>query len=217
MADCNTTSRRRYLPPPTVIKEVPGVVRTRHGLRADSFVGTAESLTAAGLLPSDKFPGQPGMPVSRATFRPIGFHAKGNCGWSGAPGYMEVFRRPDGKFRIVMTVSTEEQEARRAIHREQRAAQEALNKSAEAAAEAVLAQLSSVQREYVENIVRHSGLRRAKDYFRDLAHLAKSTSERETARSVLSGLEIYVEADIERRLVLHPMTEATALIARAVK
>lgn len=80
------------------------------GGRIDRYHGTAEQLAEAGLLPLDMFPGQPGLPLARVAYRPMG--ATGGEGWCYTPGYMEVYRNPSGTFTINLTVSHEEQERR---------------------------------------------------------------------------------------------------------
>lgn len=95
--------RGRYYDPPTTVKAVDGV-SVRKTDRTDEYSGAAEAFVAMGLLTHDQFPGLPGMPTTSVSYRPRG--GKGHC-WH-QPGYMTVFRKPDGTFRVVLRVRAQE-------------------------------------------------------------------------------------------------------------
>lgn len=88
--------------------------------RFDRYHGTAEQLSAAGLLPLHMFPGQPGVGVARASYRPLGAIRDEARSWFWTPGFMEVCRNPGGAFTITLTVSLEEQERRAAMNQAER-------------------------------------------------------------------------------------------------
>ena len=113
--------RGNYYNAPTAIKDVSGVAKKKGDYYewSDLYSGTAEALIAAGLLPADLFPGQPGRNITAQAYRPVGVERQHNKqGWHRVPGYMNVARTASGKFQIRLTVSREEQERREALREE---------------------------------------------------------------------------------------------------
>ena len=111
--------KARFYEPPVAVKSVAGLVREDFG-DTSVFTGSHEAIAEAGLLPTWMLPGQPGQPGQPATsvaLRPFGERSEEYVHFE--PGYMQVFRRPNGMFRIVLNVSREERVRRRA-EREQR-------------------------------------------------------------------------------------------------
>lgn len=205
--DHNSRTRGRYYDQPDTIKAVEGVLHKRVSNRADTYSGCSEALVAAGLLPMECFPGQPGMPLSRATFRPRGVKKGHRQAWFTVPGYMEVTRRPNGSFLIALTVSAEE----RAVREAEREARHAL---AESAAEEVLSELPPALRKYIEDEVSIGRRWHLERYFHDQAWLAENGISSSIASQVLHGLDVFRLADIERDLATHTMRQAAALLTR---
>jgi hypothetical protein len=114
MTERHTTRGRYYTP--RSIEMVPGLVRkpgSGYRIRLDDYTGTAEMIVAAGLATMAQLPGQPGNPISRAAYRPLGVEPdKFAWCWTRAEGYMVIFRRMDGRYRVELTVSREEFERR---------------------------------------------------------------------------------------------------------
>lgn len=84
----------------------------------DFYVGTAEALVEAGVVPSlDMFPGQPGRGGSTSTFRPAA--ATGSSrGAPLVPGHLRIGKLPGGtRFRVGITVSVEEQQRRKLLRK----------------------------------------------------------------------------------------------------
>jgi hypothetical protein len=111
-----STPRRRgtYYKPAGEIRSVPGVV-CRQADVCDCYTGDAESLVAAGLASRDMFPGQPGRPAATAAYRPLLDKAELGGSWRDTPGYIEISRRPNGTFRVCLTVGYDEQKRRRQL------------------------------------------------------------------------------------------------------
>lgn len=102
----------RYYTPPAQVLEVPGLRKAKGRLlRADYYAGSAEAMVASGLVPRSLLPGEPGNPISSASYRPLGAVREGGC-WFRVPGYLQIFRAPSGLFRAALVVSREEQERR---------------------------------------------------------------------------------------------------------
>lgn len=99
--------KHRYTPP-TQLQDVPGVTR-RSSEYEDSYVGTKEKLIAVGLLREGQFPGDEGMPLSRATLWPL--DAPHASGWD-TPGRLRITRSLGGTFCASLMVSREEQQRR---------------------------------------------------------------------------------------------------------
>lgn len=142
--DSSRTTRTRgtYYQPAAEIRSVPGVVKVECDSRIDVYTGTADALVAAGIAPLCLFPGQPGIAATTASYRPACTVASG--AWYSTPGYMSIFRNPSGSFRVVLTVSIEEQERRCAKRNEELAkleAERAMRANAEAARREALRRL----------------------------------------------------------------------------
>ena len=95
----------RYYDPPTSIQPVEGV-KVKRAPYVDMYTGTAEALSESGLLPLDRFPGQPGLPKQNITYQPHGKRHGEGC--------MMVFKNPGRTFRIELRISDEEKERRAA-------------------------------------------------------------------------------------------------------
>lgn len=206
-----TGRRARTYPPSDRILDVPGVALVRQGDMCDEYNGTAEQLAAAGLLPLELFPGRPGQNAVSATYRPEGCRpAKGERLWC-FPGTVNVSRRLDGTYRLVRYVEHAERERRRAECDER-------ERQAKAAADAVLAPMVPSLREYCEKALRDcGGPTRVKAFFTDPAWLAKTAVTETARRDVLSAIELFELAAIERELVLDPdagRPKVAAVLAR---
>jgi hypothetical protein len=79
---------------------------------ADIYVGTSESLIAAGLASPDQFPGQPGVGVHCARTYPDGTHPLNPRGGGKHPGTKCITKRGKRLFELLIYVSTEESERR---------------------------------------------------------------------------------------------------------
>jgi hypothetical protein len=101
--------RHYYTPRP--VRDVDGLTRRERDEFRDLVSGTAEVLIASGLLSAEMLPlpGKVGI-----AWRPDNGEPQPGGSWSWVPGYLEVRRRPDGSFCVVVTVSAEEQARRRA-------------------------------------------------------------------------------------------------------
>ena len=210
MADLKPKTRGNYYDPPTHIKDVPGV--TRRAIETietylDEYSGTAEALAEAGLLSLAQFPGMPGQNSVSAELRPRGIEWKGR----GTPGHMRVCRQLSGQYRILLTVSADAQARRRGK-------KEAAEKAADAAAEAVLRHIPAPVRNACGTLVEAYGRYRAKQCLRDSAWLARGDISPSIATQLLRGLQVFDQAaearEVELRLAVSPMDEASALITR---
>jgi len=110
--------KRQYYTPAAAILDVPGVSKEVGDWVFDCYVGSAQALVQAGLASLDMFPGQPGRPLTSATYAPSGCDL---TKYRHTPGYLTIFRRADGNFRIQLTVSAEEQARRAAAGKEKEA------------------------------------------------------------------------------------------------
>lgn len=96
------------------VRAVVGLTSKRKDHFRDSFRGTGDALVASGIIPFEFLPGMPGRSQTKATYRPLGEQREGEEGWHHVPGYLEVFKYPDGTFLATLTVSREEQRRREA-------------------------------------------------------------------------------------------------------
>ncbi|MDE2367531.1 MAG: hypothetical protein KGN16_01055 [Burkholderiales bacterium] len=111
-----------YYTPPSCIDDVPEVVKSGETCnQRDFYSGSAEALAAAGLLPLGMFPGQPGRPIGKASYRPLGAARRSDEPWWRTPGYLTVTRRANGTFCIGITLSHEAQAHREAAAAEREA------------------------------------------------------------------------------------------------
>ncbi|MBT9567814.1 MAG: hypothetical protein IV085_05895 [Thiobacillus sp.] len=94
----------------------PGVSR-EESLWGDVFTGTAESLSAAGLVRRDQLPGQPGMRKTTVTILADGSLPQGaptaNCPEAHEPGARRISRKSKTLYEVCVRVSDEEEERRR--------------------------------------------------------------------------------------------------------
>jgi hypothetical protein len=86
----------------------------------DAFTGTAESLSAAGLVRLDQLPGQPGMRKVTVTILADGSLPKGaptaNCREAREPGTTRITRKSKALYEVCLHVSDEEEQRRRDEH-----------------------------------------------------------------------------------------------------
>lgn len=90
-----------------------GVQVIRRSPRADTYVGTAQALIAAGFITAEQIPK---LGTHMASYLPDGRRA-GTGTAKGAynlEGFRRVFPRAKGRYQVVVTVSGEEQNRRRA-------------------------------------------------------------------------------------------------------
>lgn len=97
----------------------PGVSK-RESPWGDAFTGTAESLSAAGLVRRDQLPGQPGMRKVTVTILPDGSLPKGgptaNCPEAREPGAVSIHKKSKTTFEVHVISPHSEQERRRDEH-----------------------------------------------------------------------------------------------------
>jgi hypothetical protein len=122
---------------------------------------------------------------------------------------MQVYKRSDGTFRVVLNVSAEERENRkaRALSRKQ---------AADDAAEALLRELPRRLREYVEPLGRYGAWSVHEAWFRNQGWLQSRGISQETANQVLHGIDVCRQAEIERGLALSTMPHAKAALAKVL-
>lgn len=82
----------------------------------DLWSGSAADLCAAGVASIDEFPGQPGRPLTRVSFRPAG-GKQGELWWHLAQGYRTIHRAGAG-FQVRITPSRAERERRKLLEAE---------------------------------------------------------------------------------------------------
>ncbi len=97
----------------------PGVSK-RETSWGDEFIGTAESLSSAGLVRRDQLPGQPGMRKVTVTILADGSLPKGaptaKCREADEPGAIRISRKSRVLYEVCIRVSKEEEERRRDAH-----------------------------------------------------------------------------------------------------
>lgn len=97
----------------------PGVSK-RESPWGDIFTGTAESLSAAGLIRHDQLPGQPGMRKVTVTILADGSLPKGsptaNCREADEPGVIRISRKSKALYEVCVRVSDEEAQRRSDEH-----------------------------------------------------------------------------------------------------
>lgn len=198
----------RFYDPPVVVKEVAGLIREEVG-DTSVFIGSKEVIGEAGLLPIWMLPGQPGQPFTSVALRPAGSRSQRHVHFE--PGYMQVFRRPSGLYRVVLNVCQEEKLKRQAA-REQR------KRDAEAAGAALLAELPKSLVSYCHEALRVSGGRHSVErWFNNAEWIAKAGVTSRARQQVLGALQVFDLVEIEQCLVDSPMHEAKLLIERAAK
>jgi hypothetical protein len=101
--------RHYYTPGP--IRNVEGVTRSIRDERHDTLTGSAEALISAGVLTAEMLPAPGKCGIS---WRPSNRQPERGGSWFWVPGYVEVKRRPDGTFHVLLAVSDEEQAIRQA-------------------------------------------------------------------------------------------------------
>lgn len=106
--------RWHYYTPAERIELVPGVKRQRglaNPTSTDTYSGTGETLERSGLLCKEMLPAPGRVKIS---WRASNIRKEGDESCFYVPGYMTIWRQPDGTFRADLTVSREEQAARKA-------------------------------------------------------------------------------------------------------
>lgn len=95
-------------------------VRKKEYPWGDSFTGTAESLSAAGIVRFDQLPGQPGMRKTRVTILADGSLPQGslqaNCREAHEPGSIRISIKSKARYEVFIHVSDEEEQRRREEH-----------------------------------------------------------------------------------------------------
>lgn len=82
----------------------------------DEFYGSADALITAGIVERHQLPGQPGRAKDSASFAPDGrAMGRGRNTEAGKPGYKRIYRSGPC-FRVLVDVSAEETEQRRAAY-----------------------------------------------------------------------------------------------------
>jgi hypothetical protein len=197
--------RGRYYTPPTSIVPVQGVTISSHE-DVDEYAGTKAALVAAGLLASDQFPGEPGLPAGTVRYRPHG--ASRENGWLHTqPGYMTVYRRLDGTFRIVLTVSADEKRRRE----RNRVATEGSER-----ARRWIIRLGNETPDYVPRRIFDVPAADRARVAKDLRSPANRVNQAVT-RAMLVTLDALEEADLERTLDEPAFAAAEAVIERVAR
>lgn len=198
--------RGHFYDPPEKIELVDGLSRTEDGERW-VFVGTPEAVVAAGIVPMQLLPGQPGQPTHSVTLRPRGVRSSGPV--HRTPGFVKIFRKLDGRLRVVLNMSAEERDKREA----ERAKREA--DAAEAGA-ALLAELPASVVSYCESAIKISGGRWAvEQWFNNPEWLEQGEVTHKARMQVLDALKVFDLVEIERRLAKSEMKEARSVIIAA--
>ncbi len=108
-------TERPERPSPDFLPVFPGVKKREHH-RFDEYIGTAEALTAAGLVLTEQLPGQPGMRKMRVTIFPDGTIPSGaptaNHPEARLPGARHIERAGAREYCIRINVLEEEQARR---------------------------------------------------------------------------------------------------------
>lgn len=112
--------------------------------------------------------------------------------------------------RAVLAVSEEEQVRRVAVVK-------AREDAATAAARDIVAQIPAHRLAYLKEVCKHSGLRNAKQWFRNEDDIASKGIDKGTADAVLSGLETFEHAEIEEQLARHSMCNARDILDRVAR
>lgn len=97
--------KHRYVPPSAV-----AMAPKRSEVQEDIYSGTKAELVAAGLVPAELLPGEPGMPLMRVTLWPADLPARCSSEWT--PGRLVVHKTPSGNFTARLSVSPEERRIR---------------------------------------------------------------------------------------------------------
>lgn len=85
---------------------------------SDFYSGSLDDLVSLGFVPREKFPGEPGQPVTKVAVRPKGV-SSARTYWNREPGYAEIARSASGRYQMRVTISDEER-AKRERARSQR-------------------------------------------------------------------------------------------------
>ena len=112
MADHAKPSRFRTYEPRAFNERTQGLEKKNGGAPwTDAYFGSGEAIVASGLAERNMLPGSPGVGVGCANYRPATIPIRRA---HLAPGYISIFSRPGGRFRVELTVSLEEQARREA-------------------------------------------------------------------------------------------------------
>lgn len=196
----------RFYDPPAAIRAVPSLLRKEEG-NTTVFIGSAEAVVAAGLLPMHLLPGQPGQPTNSVSLRPRGARTAKSVGKE--PGFVKVYRLPDGRLRVVLNVDAEEL-ARREAERSSRI------RHAEEVGRSLLANLPQSLVSYCRDAIQTSGGRWAvEQWFNNPDWLASANVTHRARKQVLEALEVFELVDIEKRLATSEMADAMRVIYAA--
>ncbi|WP_139147002.1 hypothetical protein [Hydrogenophaga sp. PML113] len=196
----------RFYDPPATVREVAGLSRKEVG-NTTVFVGTAEAIAAAGILPLHLLPGQPGQPTNSVSLRPRGVRTSNYV--HEEPGFMKVFRLPDGRLRVVLNVSAEEL-ARREAEKTARL------HHAEVVGNALLDELPSSLASFCRDAIRVSGgIWAVERWFNDSEWLARGQVTEASRKQVLDALKVFELVNIEKRLATSDLSAARKLILAA--
>lgn len=184
---------RFYQPVP--IKAHPGVKHKALDMRTDEYVGQGHDLVEAGVLKSEMLPARISW-----SWRPAGLHreAGGSVAW--LPGYLTVIKVPERGYRVVLTVSREEQAARLEATKRMKAEQQA--------------ELERRRTEWKEQAPPHSSEMRTlkdADEFREMGLMYKKLME----LFVTKGVEGFVVAADDREELLEVVGELQDLLRSA--
>lgn len=189
-ADSGTNSARGNSP-----NGLPGIEKYQTPW-SDCYVGTAESLVAAGIVSADQIPGTPGAGKTMMTFY-RGERARGGRR-SKDEHYLRISRYSRGQFGVCVGITAEESERRMKIEQQQRAARREQEKAAkelsfrsnpENLRRQCLLALSMLE----GYIVAHSpGLSTGEPYF--LVRFATSSEETDNVIDLIATLEAWLKA-----------------------
>lgn len=195
-----------FYDPPEKIELVDGLSRMEDGERW-VFVGTPEAVVAAGIVPMQLLPGQTGQPTHSVTLRPRGVRFSGPV--HRIPGFVKIFRKLDGRLRVVLNMSAEERDKREAERNKREA-------DAAAAGAALLSELPASLVSYCESAMKISGGRWAlEQWFNNPEWLEQGDVTHKARMQVLGALKVFDLVEIERRLAKSAMKEAESVISAA--
>ena len=77
----------------------------------DFYSGSLDDLVALGFIPRERFPGEPGQPLTKVSLRPAGV-SSARTYWHLEPGYVTVSRTASGRYQMRVAIPYEVREAR---------------------------------------------------------------------------------------------------------
>ena len=204
--------RGRFYTPPATVRDVPGLELNAHDTETNYYVGTAEAIVASGIARLDQLPGQAGLPATVVSYRPEGA-TKADGFYGRQPGFVKINRRLDGRYGVALNVDAEERARRQVVVDETK-------RQADAAANAVLAELPSDLRAYLEVAIAASGRYGAAQAFRNEEWLRRMNVSRRTGQLFIRALDVFDQAELERDMILKPdlwLRAARAQIGRVAR